>query len=318
MQSAETCETLSVIIPTKNEGELLEECLNSIRSQSVRASEIIIVDGGSTDNTLEIAQKFGANIIKEQAFSSPANARNLGAEKASGEILLIMDADVVLGQDCLKNALKIFEEKTVIGVLPSEQNVDDSYIELLQRKWNEGSRTGISIGFRRTKTSGLVAFFRKEVLEKVKFDTKYGFGEDDDFSNRIEQEFKDCKMVVAENCTVISHSPHTFKEFAARYSWWGRTFLAYLSKHFGIKSILNMGSLLLPLFVLFASFLFILLPQTFPLLITFLVMFFGKLLIVCYRSKSLLFFQFAAFDMARSIFFSAGLVQSLFQRKKGR
>ena len=318
MQNEETRETLSVIIPTKNEGDLLEACLNSIHNQSISASEVIIVDGGSTDNTLKIAEGFGARIIREQAFSSPANARNLGVEIAKSRILLIMDADVILGKDCLKNALKIFEEKAVIEVLPSEQNEDDSYIELIQRKWNEGSRTGISIGFRRTQTSGLVAFFRKEVLERVKFDTKYGFGEDDDFSTRIEQEFRGSKIVVAENCKVISHSPHTFKEFATRYTWWGRTFSAYLSKHLGIKSILNMGSLLLPLFVLLTILAAVFLPQTIPILIVFLTMFIVKILVVCYRSKSFLFFQFATFDMARSLFFSAGLIQSLFQRKKGR
>jgi glycosyltransferase involved in cell wall biosynthesis len=311
-------ETISVVIPTKNEGELMAACLKSVYNQSTRPSEVIIVDGGSTDNTLEIATKYGAKIVKEQGFSSPANARNLGVELSEGTILLIMDADVILQQDCLKNALKAFNDETVIGVLPYEQNQDDSYIERIQRKWNEGSRTAIGIGLKQAKTSGLVGFYRKEVLERVKFDTRYGFGEDDDFSARIEMEFHGRKIFVAEDCKVISHSPHTFNEFATRYTWWGRTFAAYFAGHFGLKSILNLSSLLLPLIVvitLFASILFA------PALLAFIVLlslFIVKTSVICYRSKSYYLIQFMFFDLTRSFFFTAGLAQSMFSRGKGR
>ena len=318
MQDEKPFEMISIIIPTKNEEDVLEECLRSIFSQSVNPVEVIIVDGSSTDNTLNIAKKFDVKILKEEGFSSPANARNLGAENAKGDILLIMDADIVLHKDCLKHALEIFNDKNVISVLPSELNLDHSHLELIQRKWNEGSRTSMSIGLRKAKTSGLVAFFRRKVFERVKFDKTYGFGEDDDFSTRLEKDFEGYKTLVAANCKVISHSPHTIKEFATRYMWWGRTFFAYLYDHFGLKSILNMTSLLLPMFLMFTVFIYPVFPWTGPLCIFLLSLFVIKILVICFRSKSALFIQFVLFDLARSFFFVVGLVQSLFISKKGR
>ena len=229
-----------------------------------------------------------------------------------------MDADVILHEDCLKNAVEAFRDEKVIAILPSEQNQDDSYIETIQRKWNEGSRTKVGIGLEGAKTSGLVGFFKKGVLEKVKFDNRYGFGEDDDFSTKIKKEFSGRDVVIAENCKVISHSPHTLKEFATRYIWWGRTFFAYLSGHLGVKSVINLSSLLLPVFVFFAVVLFLLLPHTLPLLFLASILFVAQISAICIRSKSFLFAQFVFFDCARSIFFIFGLIESLFGKKKGR
>lgn len=318
MQGQKSQELISVIIPTKNEGDMLEACLSSVYTQSLSPFEVIIVDGGSTDNTLNIAEKFGAKVIKEQGFSSPANARNLGVKSSRGTILLITDADVILDKDCLKEAVEIFGDKEIIAVLPSEENIDDSYIELLQRKWNQGSRSSAGIGVKRAVTSGFVVFFRREVLESVNFDTRYGFGEDDDLNTRIQKEFKGCRTVIAPNCRVISHSPHTLKEFGARYKWWGRTFFAYFSKHIGFKSILNLGSLVLPVFVLVLCFASLLSSNLFVFVAVLLALFVARILIVCFRSRSVLFIQFVCFDLARSFFFLVGLLQSLFIKGKGR
>lgn len=318
MQAENIHSTVSVIIPTKNEGDMLQNCLRSISNQSVHPVETIVVDGGSTDDTVNVANRFDAKVLVEQGFSSPANARNLGATVARGDILLIIDADVILDSECIRCSLKVFEDKDVIAVLPSEMNVDHSYIEMVQRRWNEGSRSSASIGLGETRTSGLVAFFRKEVFEKVKFDIKYGFGEDDDFTTRIKSEFKGYKIMVSEDCRVISHSPHTIREFASRYSWWGRTFFSYLSNHFSLRSILNLGSLLLPLATVITLFFWMAFALLLPLLLALVFLFVAEILIVCVRSRSVLFFQFAVFDLARSLFFAVGLIESPFVPRKGR
>lgn len=314
----ETEDRISVVIPTKNEASALEECLQAISSQSVSPFEVIIVDGGSTDSTLNIATKFNATVVQEGTISSPANARNLGARNATGDILLMMDADIVPEKDCLKYALETFKDKNVIAVLPREVNLDHSYLEFIQRKWNEGSRTSMNIGLQGAETSGGIAFYRREVFKKVQYDTAYGFGEDDDFTARIKREFKGYKTVVAENCKVISHSPHTFRELASRYMWWGRTFFSYLANHFGLKSLLNLGSLLLPIAVVITLFLWMAFAPLLLLLTSLIFLFVAQILIACVRSRSVLFFQFAIFDLARSLFFTVGLFQSPFVSRKGR
>ena len=84
---------LSIIIPTKNEEKLLPLLLQSIKNQDIKYHEIIVADGGSTDRTCDIASNCGCEVVLGE---SPAKARNNGAKAASGDLLLFLDADVVL------------------------------------------------------------------------------------------------------------------------------------------------------------------------------------------------------------------------------
>mgnify|MGYP001609765972 CR=1 FL=1 len=83
----------SFIIPTRNEGKYLEGCLLSIKNQSKKDYEIIVVDTNSRDETKKIARKYSAKIINEPK-KGPAAARNSGAKIARGQILVFCDADV--------------------------------------------------------------------------------------------------------------------------------------------------------------------------------------------------------------------------------
>ena len=87
--------TVSVIIPTFNGEKELPGLLELLSNQiNVREIEIIVVDSGSTDNTLTIAEGYGTKIIQiTQAEFSHSHARNLGARNASGEYLLFMTQD---------------------------------------------------------------------------------------------------------------------------------------------------------------------------------------------------------------------------------
>ncbi len=93
--------TVSVIIPTFNGGKDLPALLELLSKQAdVREIEIIVVDSGSTDDTLAIAAYFGAKIIQiTQDEFSHSFARNLGAKHASGEYLLFMTQDAKPGSE---------------------------------------------------------------------------------------------------------------------------------------------------------------------------------------------------------------------------
>ena len=86
---------VSLIIPAFNEEDYLSNCLKSIKNQTYRNIELIVVDNLSTDKTKEVAKDFGAEIItaKEKNLSI---VRNKGVEAAKGEILLFIDADCIL------------------------------------------------------------------------------------------------------------------------------------------------------------------------------------------------------------------------------
>ncbi len=98
---------LSIIIPTLNEEEYLPALLESIKKQDFTDYEIIVADAGSKDKTVEIAKKYGCQIVLGER-GLPANSRNKGAKIAKGDILLFLDADVILPPNFLKNSMQEF------------------------------------------------------------------------------------------------------------------------------------------------------------------------------------------------------------------
>ncbi|MBI4138560.1 glycosyltransferase [Candidatus Uhrbacteria bacterium] len=84
---------LSIIIPTKNEEAHLPKLLATIAAQSYADYEVVVADAASTDRTPELAASSGARVV---AGGLPGPGRNRGAEAATGEILLFLDADVQL------------------------------------------------------------------------------------------------------------------------------------------------------------------------------------------------------------------------------
>ena len=95
----------SVVIPTYNRKPILEKCLKALEAQSLNDNvvtdyEIVLVDDGSTDGTLEWLSTHNSDFTHvrtfEQAHMGPAAARNLGVEKAKGDIIIFIDSDLVV------------------------------------------------------------------------------------------------------------------------------------------------------------------------------------------------------------------------------
>jgi len=105
---------VSIIIPAYNEGKYIEKCLASIQEQSYKdIAETIIIDDGSTDNTVAIAEKYGAKILRQEHKGAGA-ARNYGAREAKGDILVFIDGDMYLDKDAVEYMIKpILEGKTI-------------------------------------------------------------------------------------------------------------------------------------------------------------------------------------------------------------
>jgi len=91
----------SIIIPVHNGEKTITHCLQSIHQSDDKNFEVIVVDDGSTDNSCKIAQAFPGKIIKLKKNFGVAIARNKGVKAAKNEILLFLDADVILKKDSL-------------------------------------------------------------------------------------------------------------------------------------------------------------------------------------------------------------------------
>ena len=104
-----------MVIPALNEEKYIRSCLLSLNRQSFHCHETIVVDGGSTDQTVEIAKKLADRVIVEAA-SPVGAARNLGAENAKGEIIAFIDADTIASRGWTAAIHHSMSEDGVVGV----------------------------------------------------------------------------------------------------------------------------------------------------------------------------------------------------------
>ena len=151
---------ISIIIPAHNEEDYLRQTLHSIKDQTYRNYEVIVVANGCTDNTEEIAAKRGAKLLS-MAKPNVSRARNYGASKASGDLLLFLDADTTLEKDSLKKIKDDFTEKYSIGTTLTKADLPDFKFKLAQSFKNFYSFTKLYKG-----CSGAL-ICRREDFDKV-------------------------------------------------------------------------------------------------------------------------------------------------------
>jgi glycosyltransferase involved in cell wall biosynthesis len=172
---------LSIIIPTFNEEKNLPWLLESIKDQEGVAYEIIVADNASSDRTRKIARSCGARVV---AGGLPAKARNCGAAMARSEVILFLDADVILpARDFLSATLAEFNEKkfgiATCPVIPISEKMID---KLFHRAYNAYLKTVRPIIAR---APGFCIFVRRSLHEEINgFDETILLAEDHDYACR--------------------------------------------------------------------------------------------------------------------------------------
>jgi glycosyltransferase involved in cell wall biosynthesis len=113
---------LSAIILTKNEEKNIEACLKSASF----CDEIIVIDDNSSDKTVAIAKKLGANVISHSLANDFAKQRNFGLSQATSEWVLFLDADERISKEL---------QKEIIQVTKKESKISGYYIKRLDFMW---------------------------------------------------------------------------------------------------------------------------------------------------------------------------------------
>ncbi len=159
---------VSIIIPTRNSERSLRTCLQSIKNQTYRGIEIIIVDNQSLDRTLEIAKTYKTKIFCHGTERSAQ--RNFGASKAKGDYLLFLDSDMSIPANFVNKCIKKIIENIDCLIIP-EVSIGKGF-------WSQCLRLEKEL-YKNTDWIEAPRFIRKELFFKVRgYNTNLISGED--------------------------------------------------------------------------------------------------------------------------------------------
>lgn len=215
---------VSVIITVLNEAETIRKLLLSLVNQTKKPSEIVIIDAGSKDDTIQIIKAFTKSTkiqLKVSKGISRSKARNLGVKISHNEIIAMTDAGCIPHKDWLEKITKPFVERfpstslslRTQAVAGFYQMVGKSHLQKAMIPYLGTTPRGLSDNFLPSTRS---IAFRKSVWKKVHgFDEKLnGAAEDTMFNVKLLK--NDVKMVIARNAIVEWGMPQTLFEFACK------------------------------------------------------------------------------------------------------
>lgn len=111
MKQGVSLPSVSVIVPAYNRARIIGETIESLLGQTLAPHQLIVVDDGSDDNTVDVARSFGPRVlVVEQANSGPGSARNHGLELATGEFVQFFDSDDLCTTDKLEHQARALAE----------------------------------------------------------------------------------------------------------------------------------------------------------------------------------------------------------------
>lgn len=203
---------ISVVIPTYNEEKDIADCLNSLKQQSYKPLEVIIVDDGSTDNTRNIIKNFKDIKLIEGQHKGPGFSRNLGAKTAKGHILIFVDADMTFDKDYIKNLTAPILSGKSIGTEERFQKATN-----LTNKWSRCWGSYVK-GYPKNIKQGNVfrAILKSKFIGLGGFDPKYGYADDMTFFFKY-----NLKSDLVDNADCFHKNPESLKEIYKQSRWIG-------------------------------------------------------------------------------------------------
>ena len=269
---------ISIIVAVKNDVVHIEKCIDSIENQDFADYEIIVVDGQSTDGTLELLEKRLANnnsfILMHNPKGNAAAGRNIGIKKARGQIVAFLDSDAYANKDWLFNIESRFSymnNTNIAGVggpnLPpaNQPFLSNVFVKVMASPLASGGRFNPSIQHKMLKDAKLVkhiptcnlAIKRNIFCENGWFDERFTKGHDFELSMRLNK--KGYLFFYDPEIKVWHYRKPTIRSFAKQIFEWGQARMLLMKKH-GLSF-----NCLLPLFFLLLLMSYFILSIFYPL-----------------------------------------------------
>ena len=231
---------VSIIIPAHNEERHIERCIQSLLTQDYKDIEIIVVDNGSRDKTPEIVQRHAekhdgkVKLLRLEKNMGPGCGRNLGAAKASGDILIMIDADMFFPPDYIGKLIGPIERGEAILATHSTEyvaNTGNPWVKV-QGQTTRGGRGRAGEVFR--------AVSKEFFIRHGGFDPRLHYHDDRTFFYKT-----GVKAIVVKDAYCYHNNPDTAKEIFRRNYWIGRTFIAVVYNEQGLRGLLHVTAITL-------------------------------------------------------------------------
>lgn len=265
-----------VIIPTLDEEEYIGELIESIKRNTYPNKEIIVVDDGSTDKTVEIARERNATVlISRPGLRGPAYGRNIGGKHTNADILCFLDADWIIEDvKFLEKCVNVFDDN-VVAVYAAFRTIQDTLME--------------KILFKGEGISSFPTFIDKNIFFKLGGYPEIGVGEDVIFTRRLKDYVKKNKMEekVIDETFFSGHGVHSVGEMYKQAKWYGKTSILAIKELHGRDKILYFFSSYSRIFYFLSFLSLFLIPISNLFLLTSLPFFIGLtyILLKSYRNK---------------------------------
>ena len=212
---------VSVVIPAFNEEKYIGLCLESVQDLNYPSDllEIIVIDNGSTDRTVEIASSFGVQVYIWPQVRVGA-VRNYGVSKSTGNVIAFLDGDCIPPKDWLVNALRFMDENSV-------DVVGGTYLLRSNPSWVESAWV-ISSQLEDKKSTilvgGSIVIKRITFLDVGGFDESLNAGEDSALGEALTK--KGYTIYLLKCCAVVHLGyPRTISNFTRRQYWHASSYL---------------------------------------------------------------------------------------------
>jgi len=207
---------VSVIVPTKNSAKFLENCLLSIKNQTYKNIELIVVDNNSTDKTKEIAKKYTDKVFN---FGPERSAQvNFGVGQAGGEYFYKVDSDFILDTKVIEECIDKMNNGFDAVVVHNSPDVSVSWIAKVRKFEVDMYKYDI--------THSSARFFKKEIYQSINgFNENITAGEDYDFQNRLNLGGYKTGFIEAE--ALHLGEPTNFCKHMKKYYDYGKDFVNY-------------------------------------------------------------------------------------------
>ncbi len=227
---------ISIIIPAYNEEKVIQHTIEAMIETKYPKKEIIFVDDGSTDKTLTIANQFKDKIkVLHKENGGKASALNYGIVYSTGEIIVIVDADTIIGRHSLKEIVKGFQVNEHVAAVAGNIKVRNKVNWLTKCQALEYI-TGIQIVRRAfdvfgsiTIVPGALGAFKKSYLTEAG-----AYGKDtivEDFDQTIKLLKAGLITQGSSKATAYTEAPNTFNDFFAQRKRWYRGNMQVLKRH---------------------------------------------------------------------------------------